>query len=262
MKWQHHDGEDQTRGQDADSVRRTREQRREHRNFTEHIDQERLHILLQERREHEQAPDAVDDAGDAGEQLDSNADRAAEPHRAQFGEEQRDKQTDRHRDQHCDRRRDQRAVNRRDGTEFFCDRVPGVDEQEIQAEGPQRQPRPIDQGNDDATQNDKNSDGGRAGEMAIDSVAQLQTPQHSCAIDLGGRHGGSALQRYINHGSPPRRLHPALPLTKRASGEPLKRPAGRNTRLVFHWQWTRKRRRRAPFPDHIGLSRPACHYRP
>ena len=69
--------------------------------------------------------------------------------------------------------------------------------------------------------------------MAIDRVAQLQTPQHFCAIDLGGRHGGSALERYINHGSPPRRLHPALPLTKRTSGEPLKRPEGRSTRRVF-----------------------------
>ena len=44
-------------------------------------------MLLQERREDEQAPDAVDDAGDAGQQLDGDADRPAQPQRAQLGEE-------------------------------------------------------------------------------------------------------------------------------------------------------------------------------
>ena len=55
---------------DADAIGRAGEQRRQDRNFAEHRDQERLQRFLQERREHEQAPDAVDDAGDAGEQFD------------------------------------------------------------------------------------------------------------------------------------------------------------------------------------------------
>jgi hypothetical protein len=38
--------------------------------------------LLQKRRKHEQAPDAVDDAGDAGEQLDGDADRPAQTRRS------------------------------------------------------------------------------------------------------------------------------------------------------------------------------------
>ena len=56
----------------------------------ERVDQERLDVLLQERREDEQAPDAVDDAGDAGQQLDGDADRPPEPVRAQLGEEDGD----------------------------------------------------------------------------------------------------------------------------------------------------------------------------
>jgi hypothetical protein len=59
----------------ADAVGRAGEQRRQDRHVLEGADEEGLHVL-QERREHEQAPDAVDDAGDAGQQLDGDSDRA------------------------------------------------------------------------------------------------------------------------------------------------------------------------------------------
>ena len=75
-------------------------------------------------REHEQAPDAVDDAGNAGQQLDRDADRPAQPHRAQLGEEERDHEPDRHRDQHGDERGDERAVDRREGAELLGHRIP------------------------------------------------------------------------------------------------------------------------------------------
>ena len=77
---QHHDRENEPGGEHADAIRRAREQRGENRYFSEHGDQERLHVLLKKRREDEQAPDAVDDTGNAGEQLDGYADRAAQPH--------------------------------------------------------------------------------------------------------------------------------------------------------------------------------------
>ena len=54
---QHHDREDQAGGQDADAVGRAGKQGRKHRNVAESVDQKRLHVLLQEWREHEQAPD-------------------------------------------------------------------------------------------------------------------------------------------------------------------------------------------------------------
>ena len=59
---QHHDGEDQAGGEDADAVGRAGEQGADAGNIAQGVDQERLQGLLQERREHEQAPDAVDDA--------------------------------------------------------------------------------------------------------------------------------------------------------------------------------------------------------
>ena len=77
---QHHDGEDQAGGQHADAVGRAGEQRRQHRDRRRTPRSGTAARLLQERREHEQAPDAVDDAGNAGEQLDGDADRAAQPH--------------------------------------------------------------------------------------------------------------------------------------------------------------------------------------
>ena len=47
----------------------------------EPLDQPGLHVPLQDRREHEQAPDAEDDAGHRGQQLDGHADRALQPGR-------------------------------------------------------------------------------------------------------------------------------------------------------------------------------------
>ena len=120
--------------QHADAVGRAGEQRRQHRDIAEGRDQERLHVLLQERREHEQAPDAVDDARNAGEQLDRDADRPAQPHRAQFGQEDRDQQADRHRDQHRDQRGDERAVDRRQRAELLGHRIPALADQEAEAE--------------------------------------------------------------------------------------------------------------------------------
>ena len=61
---QYHDREDHAGGQHADAVRRPFEERGQHRNVAERVDQERLHDPLQERREDEQAPDAVNDARD------------------------------------------------------------------------------------------------------------------------------------------------------------------------------------------------------
>ena len=118
----------------------------------ERVDQEGLNVLLHERREHEQAPDAVDDAGDAGQQLDGDADRPAQHHRAELGQEERDHQADRHGDQHGDGRGDQRAVDRRQRAEALGDRVPRFVEQEGEAEGAERRRGADDQGDDDTAQ--------------------------------------------------------------------------------------------------------------
>src|SRR5256884_8217344 len=56
----------------------------------EPLDEPGLHVPLQDRRQHEQPPDAEDDAGHGREQLDRDSDRALEPHRRQLGEKDRE----------------------------------------------------------------------------------------------------------------------------------------------------------------------------
>ena len=75
---QDHHRQNQPGGQDAVAERRTLEQDPDAGNEAERLDQERLDIGLHERLEVIDAPDAVDDRGNAGEQFDRDADRAAQ----------------------------------------------------------------------------------------------------------------------------------------------------------------------------------------
>ena len=183
-----------------------------HRNFAQRGDQERLERLLEERGEHEQAPDAVDDARDAGEQLDGDADRAAQPLRAKLGQEHRDHQTDRHRDQHRDQRGDERAVDRSERAEVLGDRIPALADQEPRAEFAERGPRADNERYNYATQQQQHEYRGRAGQVPEGAIAELEPGQHfgTCRRHVGT--DGATLQRQINHFSSPRGLHWLLPV--------------------------------------------------
>ena len=186
-------------------------------------------MLLQERREHEQAPDAVNDAGNAREQLDGDADRTPQPHRAQFGEKYCDEQADRNGDQHGDERRNDGAVDRRDGAEFFGDRIPGLFIEEAHAERAQRRQRPPDQRDDDTAEDDQNRDGG-----STRHVTESGVTQSADAAELSP--GPSARRRQFPNPATPRQPRAASrsvasgsPWAFRRWGGPLKRPEGRNT---------------------------------
>src|SRR6185437_14276833 len=84
---QHHDREDEAGGEETDAVRRTAEQHADHRDVANGGDEEGLDRRLQEGGEEEETPEAVDNRGNAGEQLDSDANRPAQRLRADFGEE-------------------------------------------------------------------------------------------------------------------------------------------------------------------------------
>src|SRR5205085_261556 len=101
-------------------------------------DQERLQRLLQKWGEYEQAPDAVDNARNAGEQLDRDADRTAQPHRAKLGEKDRNQNSDGHREQHRNARSDQGAVNRSQRSKSFRYRIPALLNQEVEAKCTER----------------------------------------------------------------------------------------------------------------------------
>ena len=98
----HHDRQDEAGRQHADAVGRAFEQGRQQRHVLESVYQGRLHVLLQERREHEQTPDAVDDRRNARQQLDGDSDRPPQHLGAELGEEEGDHHADRHRDQEAD----------------------------------------------------------------------------------------------------------------------------------------------------------------
>ena len=61
--------------------------------------QQRLHVIGEKRREHEQAPHAVDDRRNRRQQLDGGAERPLERNRAHLGQEQRDAEAHRDADQ-------------------------------------------------------------------------------------------------------------------------------------------------------------------
>ncbi len=78
---------------------------------------ERLEVGLQERSEHENAPEPEDDARDRGQHLHQRPDHAAHPARRDHAQVERDRDPDRNREQQGDDRGDGRAVHERGGTE-------------------------------------------------------------------------------------------------------------------------------------------------
>ena len=244
---QHHDGEDQTGSQNADPVRRSGEQSRENRKVSKRVDQKRLQGLLQERRENEQAPDAIDDARNAGQQLDGDADGAPQQWRTKLRQEKRDQQSDRDRDQHGDERRDDRTVDRRQRAEPLGDRVPALLEQEAQAKGFPSRHRADHQGNNDRAEEDEDAGGRCASQIVEDAVRASQAAEH-----LGPRGdnldtGGLLPQRHIDHVMPPLRLHlgPSRKLACIRANEAASRPRDKGLCRLD----TTKRRQMAPLPS-------------
>ena len=231
--------------------------------MAEHGDQERLQGLLQERREHEQAPDAVDDAGNAGEQFDGDADRAAQPQRAQFGQKQRDEQADRHRDQHGDERRHDGAVDRREGAEFFGDRVPTLGHQKTEAEGAQRRQGAVDQRNNDAAEDDEHRDGAGAGQLTENQIANLQTLRALCSDQPDRRPRGLRLVTLHRPPAGSRAGCIRLSLGPARLGSHSSGPAAAKTSRLVTSGDREKAPRMAPFPMfERAFSRSTCRRRP
>ena len=187
---QHHDREDEPRGQDADAERRPGEQQAQPGNFPERADQRRLDIILDKRRQHKKPPDPVDDAGDRGQKLDHRRQRALQPDRAQFGDEEGDPERHRDRDQHRDRRGDEGAVDRRQRTEFLGDRVPHIGDEETRTEGRQRRQRARDQRCEDAAEQQQHDQRENDGKRAEGDVGNGAAPRsrRTARLDCLSRH--------------------------------------------------------------------------
>ena len=197
---EHHDREDQARRQDADAVGRASKQRRQHGDIAEDGNQGWLQGLLQERREYEQAPDAVDDAGNAGQQLNGDPNGPPQPHWAQLGQKHSDQQPDRDRDQHRNKRRDEGAVDRRERAEFLHNRVPALLDKEVEAESAERRQRAVDEGNNDAAEDDQHPERRGAGENAEDEIDATQPIKRFGPRGKPVGRDHIALQRDVDHG--------------------------------------------------------------
>src|SRR5579885_104248 len=151
----YHDREDQPRREHADAVRRTGEKVVQKRNTREQADDRGLHVALQKRRENEQAPDAVDDARDAGQKLDRDCDRLPKRRRTKLGNENRDPDADRNGNSHRDQGSHDRAVDRRKRAELFGNGVPALRGQKFEAESLKGGPGADDERKENAEQDGK-----------------------------------------------------------------------------------------------------------
>ena len=100
--------------------------------------EERLEVVLDERAEDEDPPEADDDARHGGEHLDQRADDAAHAGRRELGQEERDRDRERRGEQHGDERRERRAVEEVErAVDVARYRVPGLvpDEREPELSG-------------------------------------------------------------------------------------------------------------------------------
>ena len=161
------------------------------------------HVRLQERREDEKAPDAVDDRGDARQQFDGDADRPAQPVRAEFGEENRDAEADRNGDQHGDEGGDQRAVDRRQRAEFLGDRVPVVRDKKSESERSKRRKRADDQRDDHAAEHDEHHHRRGLRSNAVKTASpSLNASKRLDALPRAMRRILAAIDRHVGHRAP------------------------------------------------------------
>ncbi len=151
----HHDRQDQAGGQNPNTIGRPGKQGREHGHVAEGADKRGLNVRLQEGSEDEQAPDAVDNAGNACQQLDGDADRAAQYWRAEFSQKDRSPEPYGNRDEHRDEGCDQSANDRRAGAEILGNGVPSFGDEEAEAEGLKGERRAHDERRKDRTEDDQ-----------------------------------------------------------------------------------------------------------
>ncbi len=183
-----------SRRQRADTVRRPGKDRRQHGNIAEDRNDGRFDIALYEGSEDEQAPDAVDDRGDAGQKLDRDADRTPQHGRADFGQEDGDAETDRHSNRHGDHRSRQGPDDRRACAEFFGDGIPYLAGKKAEPEGAQGRNRALNERCDDPAQDQENDNGRDLRGIAKDDIAEAKSLQRFRTLLLLGLYAFAAHQ--------------------------------------------------------------------
>ena len=159
-------------------------------------------MCLQEGSEYEQTPDAVDDAGNAREQLDGDANRSAQRHGAKLGQEDRGAEPDGDGDKHRDKCGDERAADGGKRSELLRNRVPRLGDEEIKPEGLKGECRANDERRKDGTEHYQNANGrrfGRAPEYRIATAEAL----HNIGAGLIGDGTNRLVQDHVYQGPNP-----------------------------------------------------------
>src|SRR5581483_3034761 len=174
------------------------------RDIAERVDEKRLQRRLQEGCENKEAPNAVDDAGNAREQLDRNSDRTAQPYGAKLGEEYRD------------RGGHKRSVDRGKRPEFFRHRIPALGDKKVQTERAEGRPGAEEQRKQDRAKDAQNGQRAGTGQDAKELIDGADLAQPLDAFLLVRRGQCTILQRDINQGWPPGGRHKRLSSPRRS----------------------------------------------
>jgi hypothetical protein len=162
--------------------RRALEERADHRHRAQRVAQGRLDRRTHPGRQHEEGPQAIDDAGDGRQHLDQEGDRPAHPARRVLDQVERRADADRRRQQQADERGHQRAVDEGGRPELLEDRVPGGAEEEADAVAEQRLAAVEEEQQDDREQGDDRPQGDHPGRALEETVGGAATP----AVDAPG----------------------------------------------------------------------------
>ncbi len=154
--------------------------------------QRRLNILGKQRRKHEQAPDTVNNRGNARQQFDRSAQRAAQPYRTGLGQKQGNPETDRYCDQQCQHRGHHRAVDGRQRTILVVRHAPDIGPQKRQAECLDAGPGFIRERHQNAHQRCQNDQGKNLGDVMKQFVLQVEFPDLPGMQIDSGRYAGLA----------------------------------------------------------------------
>jgi hypothetical protein len=154
----------------------------DHRQVTQGGLQMGLHMFREQRREHEQTPDAIDDGRHARQQFDGGTQGPTQPNRTGFGKKQGDAEAHRHGDDQGDDRGHHRAVDGGQGAVLVFRHVPHVGPQEAGPECLQHRHGLDGQGNQDAGQGGQYDEGEHQGDLMEQQILQLEF------LDLRGVH--------------------------------------------------------------------------
>ncbi len=109
-------------------------------------------MLLQEGGENEEAPDAVDDGGNTGEQFNRRPNGSPQGLRTELGQKDRHAEADRHGDDHGDEGGDDGAVDGGERAIMAGGRIPDIGDKKAEPKGTEGRYRAVDQRRDDAAE--------------------------------------------------------------------------------------------------------------